>query len=94
MILHRPFKSNHSDIVSLAAVFGSFVLGSILLHRLAGWLELDGLPSFLVYTIPFWVLISWATARAGESLPRSLVRNGLWGYSFILAIACVALFLG
>jgi len=91
MILHRLVKSNNSDVLSLLSAFIAFVLGSVFLHQVVIWTSLTGLPSFLVYTIPFWVLISWATVGSGETLLQSLVRNGFWGYAFILGVAGVVL---
>lgn len=94
MILHRFIKSNNSSALSLLFLFIAFGLGSVFLHQVVVWTNLTGLPSFLVYTIPFWMLISWATVGAGETLLQSLIRNGLWGYAFILGIAGVALLIG
>ncbi len=91
MILDRLVKSNSSSVLSLLLVFVAFGLGSIFLHQVVVWTGLTGLPSFLLYTIPFWVLISWAMADSNETLLRSLIRNGLWGYAFILGVAGVAL---
>lgn len=90
MILHRLIKSNNSNVISLLLIFVAFALGSTFLHQVVIWMNLTGLPSFLLYTIPFWVLISWATVDSNESLLQSLIRNGLWGYTILLAIAGVA----
>ncbi len=90
MILHRLIKSNNSNVISLLLILVAFALGSTFLHQVVIWMNLTGLPSFLLYTIPFWVLISWATVDSNESLLQSLIRNGLWGYTILLAIAGVA----
>ncbi len=91
MILDTLIKSNNSSVLSLLFTFIAFGLGSMFLHQVVIWTGLTGLPSFLIYTIPFWALISWATAGSGETLIQSMIRNGLWGYAFILGIAGVSL---
>lgn len=94
MILHSLRKSNIANVVSLLVAFTAFAVASTFLHWVVMWAELTGLPSFLMYTLPFWVLISWATVRANETLLQSLLRNGLWGYAFILGIAGITLTIG
>lgn len=91
MILDRLIKSSNSSMLSLLSTLIAFGLGSLFLHQVVIWTGLTGLPSFLVYTIPFWILISWTTAGSDETLLQSLSRNGRWGYAFILGVAGVAL---
>lgn len=93
-MLRRLLKPDHVHAVTLLLLFAGFAAASIFLHHAVMWTEITGLPSFLISTIPFWVLIAWATADSGETLLHSLVRTGLWGYAFILGLAGVALLIG
>ncbi len=82
------------DIISFSFFLTAFVAGSVLLHGLVNLTGLSGLPAFLVFCLPLIVVIASATKEDSEKLIAKIIKVGLWGYSFILAVAGLAWFIG
>jgi hypothetical protein len=78
------------ELISFPAVLAAFIVGSAILHWLVRALGIHGLPSFLIFCIPMLCVISYTTAREGESFFAALLRTAAWGYGFILSVATVA----
>ena len=78
------------ELLSFHVVLAAFIVGSAMLHWLVRTLGIQGLPSFLIFCIPMLCVISYTTARDGESFFASLLRTAVWGYGFILGVATVA----
>ena len=78
------------EYIELPVLLVSFIAGSVILHWLVTVSEITGLPSFLIFSVPLLAVIAYTTANDGESFFHSFLRNGFWGYSFILAVAGLA----
>ena len=94
MILQRIANSNMRELTSFIFLLGAFALTSVLLHWFSGLLGLYGLPAFLLYCFPLLCVIAYTTADSDETFFRSLARNALWGYSFIIVVAALAWVIG
>lgn len=82
------------ELLSFVLLLAAFILLSGLLHVLTRLLGLHGLAAFLVYCVPMLCVLSYTDREPGKSFLRVLVRNAMWGYSFILAVSGTAFVIG
>lgn len=83
----RPLSPLTKIFIALFVMVAGLAAAGQLLHTVVAALHLSGLLPFLLYCLPFILILAYTARRPDESFGRACARMAFYGYSFILVLA-------